>query len=548
MFSVNDRVIINSGNDKDVMGYVVDVGNEVTKVRLDSLSKSAFGLSKEYSFYNNRITLISHDLKRGDRVIALEKTYDNKRNVNKGMRPHTKGTVSEVQKFKVKVLLDGSNQEVLVGKKLLRRVDVKDKNKLVDFGDRDICVTKNVDNRYVIVVKKGDISSVCYNKYFDKILVANADIVYKFNFKDICNRVRLSKEPTNKFDAESKIKDLNTLKQINDKQQIKTLVRNLRYSIRKIINSSTLKDTFIINNKRGDKTVKFNVNKQSNKNDKINSFKESYFNFLNSEKSESYQTKDNLKYNFRLKKQGLVNALPNQYKEMFESTLLKFLKQNKVPTDNSNYVGIEIEMFSTLNRSELEQLICDKRLHKNLGVVTDGSIRPDDSSMQGFEIRLIAKQDNLSNILKRTCDMLSEIGARVNSSCGLHVHLDMRNRNVRDCFDRLYATQNLLYSSVDSMRRDNRYCTKVTSYSNAVSIGHYAGLNASSFDSKQTLEVRLHEGSIDFEKINNWVEILVKIIETPNENNVTVNTKEELYSLINMTDEQKEIFNKRFTA
>ena len=139
-------------------------------------------------------------------------------------------------------------------------------------------------------------------------------------------------------------------------------------------------------------------------------------------------------------------------------------------------------------------------------------------------------------------------GSKVNWRCGLHVHLDMRNRNKELAFHNFVKAQRIMFamnprSRLDGTRADGRkdevysrrfdttdweeaikesiaYGEKMAREKhNGVDYSRYFGVNPRAFERHKTIEIRIHSGSTNFEKINNWVNILVAIVNKTNKVN-----------------------------
>lgn len=104
----------------------------------------------------------------------------------------------------------------------------------------------------------------------------------------------------------------------------------------------------------------------------------------------------------------------------------------------------------------------------------------------------------------------------MNKTCGLHVHVDMRQRDWRTAYARLYRALPWLYALVSPSRRSNEtgYCARPRSPT-PPTIGRYHALNPRSVKHHKTLEVRLHHGTIDAEKISRWVELILAVVGGP---------------------------------
>jgi hypothetical protein len=189
--------------------------------------------------------------------------------------------------------------------------------------------------------------------------------------------------------------------------------------------------------------------------------------------------------------------------------------QSKVPLDEDKHVGVEIEFCSSEDRDTFKIAFVDAGLDSNVQIKSDGSLRPDDGD-HGHEICVLAKQNEIESVILRVCQVLAVNDAYVNKSCGLHVHMDMRQRDKHVAFNNLVACQNHLLAMVPKSRRTNQYCKRVRGRElNEFPRSRYKTINAASLRQHGTLEVRLHSGTTDAAKINNWIRILTYIVEAP---------------------------------
>lgn len=128
-----------------------------------------------------------------------------------------------------------------------------------------------------------------------------------------------------------------------------------------------------------------------------------------------------------------------------------------------------------------------------------------------------------SKALKLVCRELARLGVYVNKSCGLHVHFDMRSKDTKEIngyIKRLGAVVPLLKRMLPESRRSNTYC-----HLDAAGIrgrDRYAFVNGTAYRRHGTIEVRGHSGTISYDKIMSWVELMERImhhkrvIKTPN--------------------------------
>jgi hypothetical protein len=106
------------------------------------------------------------------------------------------------------------------------------------------------------------------------------------------------------------------------------------------------------------------------------------------------------------------------------------------------------------------------------------------------------------------CGALQALGAKINITCGLHVHHDARHlrgddRKLQQVVDIYNRAEKVIDSMLPPSRRMNTYCR-----SNTVTDAtrdRYAKVNLTSMYRHGTVEFRQHSGTIDCNKIKNWV-------------------------------------------
>lgn len=197
---------------------------------------------------------------------------------------------------------------------------------------------------------------------------------------------------------------------------------------------------------------------------------------------------------------------------------------NKAPRTKAEHFGVEIECYApedgTNFRNDFQQFCIENKV-KGANYKSDGSISAE-SGCFPFEITVLIPRDNIRD-LEMVCKWLAKKKARVNKSCGLHVHLDFRNRdNLQQAANRLANALPFLSKLVPKSRRSNSYCRLER---NSLGEGNrYAAINLQSYHKYKTLEVRLHSGTVSFEKITSWIMILSNIIENSNFSKAPKNT------------------------
>lgn len=226
------------------------------------------------------------------------------------------------------------------------------------------------------------------------------------------------------------------------------------------------------------------------------------------------------------------------YESMFDST------KNHTPnnTDLGQWLGVEIECMLPIDKfkgsdyececgcdctddetcnycnngcqceiSELNNLkdYIKKQKIKYVSVKGDGSINADESYF-GAELTVLFKRNDRSN-LKKLCDVLNKLGAKVNKSCGMHVHFDQRDLLNETTYTKLKHRANnvgacppFFSTLVPASRLNNTYCKLEVSDLNG---NRYSAVNLTAYNKYKTIEVRLHSSTTDFQKITNWIDI-----------------------------------------
>lgn len=216
---------------------------------------------------------------------------------------------------------------------------------------------------------------------------------------------------------------------------------------------------------------------------------------------------------------GGVHPEKNTFLKLYKEKLNRILDVSKKPMSDEAHVGIEIEFFLPNEYLKLFQgELVSSKYAKMLALGCDGSLTSTWSGYLGKELRICAPASKLSEVLAFVSDRIKAYAGRVNTSCGLHVHLDARKVTgylPETMYKNLLTCQAQLYKLVPASRRKNKYCTrsKVTDYGHTKS--RYKAINSRAIWKYQTLEVRLHSGSIDAEKIEAWVRLLRTIAYGP---------------------------------
>jgi len=214
--------------------------------------------------------------------------------------------------------------------------------------------------------------------------------------------------------------------------------------------------------------------------------------------------------------------------------------------------GVELEFIANpgVTRERVAELLTQAGTPSYAAMYTDHrvvpgkwKVKPDRSLRGGNGMELVSPpisgQDGYDAIVKASAVLLgAEVNAKINTSCGLHVHVDGCELNLNS-MKRLVAiyveNEPVIDSFLPPSRRGetNAFAksvrkTDMTKIRNAHSadqiasailpreFGHmrrYAKLNFISFATHGTVEFRHHSGTTDAEKINWWVKICQQMVD-----------------------------------
>ena len=230
--------------------------------------------------------------------------------------------------------------------------------------------------------------------------------------------------------------------------------------------------------------------------------------------------------------------------------------------------GIEIEAYNCRMdvlvdalREEGIQVSAENYNHTTRNhwkLVTDSSL----SGNNTFELvsPVLEGQNGLKE-LKKVCWVLDACGVKVNASCGLHIHFDAANFSLQT-WKNIAISYKHIESVIDKFmpesRRNNIYCRSLRNITeqkinNAQSIENlqqvafentrYFKVNPQSYSRHKTIEFRQHAGSINYDKISNWVLFLNGLVTFAQQQPIASGTV--LNDIPFLSDEQKSFFRLR---
>lgn len=226
----------------------------------------------------------------------------------------------------------------------------------------------------------------------------------------------------------------------------------------------------------------------------------------------------------------------------------------KKPLDLDKHIGLEIELLSPFKRSKVISILNKSPLKNNIQVKNDGSIQrsalneryicrncthncdnhihangavrchicnnviaksnEESSAIEPHELNIIFKEKDLVKTMKQLSSLLKELKAQVNKSCGLHVHIDMRQRSPYTCFANLVKAQDYLFTLVKKERMNNIYCKKVKADAELNSpVDRHSTINPNALLEHGTIEIRMHHGTTDVKEIYWWIKNLICVAE-----------------------------------
>lgn len=196
--------------------------------------------------------------------------------------------------------------------------------------------------------------------------------------------------------------------------------------------------------------------------------------------------------------------------------------------------GVEIE-FVGLTQAQSEQAV------RNCGVPFEGymgythTTTPgwklvwDGSVSGGYEVvsPILSGSEGMEQV-KKVADALNAAGARITTKCGIHVHIDSRGMTVDEVKSivRRYArfegqidsfmapsrrnSVNILLKTITGRVASDIVNASASTLRNLASYmgSRYHKVNLQAILRHGTIEFRHHQGSVDSEKILNWIEFL----------------------------------------
>jgi len=165
-------------------------------------------------------------------------------------------------------------------------------------------------------------------------------------------------------------------------------------------------------------------------------------------------------------------------------------------------MGVEIECYNEGSRYAVT--------HVAKYVCRDGSL-----PHNGGEIKLCAPENKLEDVAADTVQRSRLVGNKVNTSCGLHVHMQLqalkslewisswgfRSSIAQRVQKFVEAVQPFMFDIVPPSRKENSYCNYSNNWNDM--FDHH---NWIAFSSRiPTIEIRIHSGTMNPWKVKGWI-------------------------------------------
>jgi len=172
-------------------------------------------------------------------------------------------------------------------------------------------------------------------------------------------------------------------------------------------------------------------------------------------------------------------------------------------------IGVEIEYLHPRGEGAVDL--------RDWGTIKqDGSVYGDDCFGAEFASRPVSGTE-AEHMLDVVTTKLNNAGCDVNSSCGLHIHVDvgdLTSTERRRVIQHWKHSEAFWFGMVDYTRRENDFCNPINGCDNEyLEDSRYNALNVSAYGKHGTFELRLHHGTLDKNEISAFASAAVHFIE-----------------------------------
>lgn len=253
-------------------------------------------------------------------------------------------------------------------------------------------------------------------------------------------------------------------------------------------------------------------------------------------------------YEMRFELTGGVHIEKGRILHLLNYSPINNINSTKKPRTDKCYIGVELEFNPKGTRDhrmplgaeaeEIKQSLMEAGLGKFCNLGYDGSC--------GHELKVLLPEDDFETPLRKIMDTLKKLGYSCDERCGGHVHFDMRNRDVKAVYKNLVRVQSVLEKLVKPTRVNNRFCklNSTDDFDKAIRYGQDTGdrywvINPLAFTSHQTLEIRVHHGTLEADEMVNWLKFLLKIVNYKGVIEKPVKMGRSLYKFLNFSEAEK---------
>lgn len=203
-----------------------------------------------------------------------------------------------------------------------------------------------------------------------------------------------------------------------------------------------------------------------------------------------------------------------------------------MPATNRKF-GVEIEITRASKSAVLAGFraagIECRDMGYNHATSPSWKIVPDGSVANGFEVvsPILSGEAGIEQV-KRVAAILVAAGAEADRSCGLHVHVDARDMDIRSIVNvaRRYARfESEINAFTPRARINGEYCKSMSNMAHNFDnieragihelggLNRYYAVNISAYARHGTIEFRQHSGTTSAEKMENWIRFCTAFVE-----------------------------------
>jgi len=217
-----------------------------------------------------------------------------------------------------------------------------------------------------------------------------------------------------------------------------------------------------------------------------------------------------------------------EYESMHGQLNKMNLNLNILSNQHWNNPNRTAETYSQVFRAETE--------YYTFATKVDAFKRKHYKQSEGVEFRVLVCERELTMVKSKMKELFAWMQPDVNNSCGLHVHLDMRNFSPETAVKNLIKARAKMRKMVAKERLNNKFCKAVTpaiamrALKGKSSVNRYKDINVCAYKEMRTIEIRLKEGSVDLTDIFGWVDWLQRVAYGKTMTKQTLSYQEKAYA------------------